>query len=73
MNDFQVRKQQKQQSMATKVTEQKVSENIPDRQRTPAQSMEEKCILSLIQAVKLLKCTLTLPLNNFMKDWHCGS
>ena len=43
MNDFQVRKQQKQQSMATKVTEQKVSENIPDRQRTPAQSMEEKC------------------------------
>lgn len=58
MNDFQVRKQQKEQSMATKVTSQRTSENIPGRQVTPM-TMEEKCILILIQAVNLLKCIQT--------------
>lgn len=47
MNDFQVRKQQKQQSMATKVTDPKMSENVPMGERPAATNVEEKCTSSL--------------------------
>ena len=42
MNEFQVRKQQKQQSMATKVTDQRLDENAP--QSSAMLSFDEKCI-----------------------------